>query len=573
MSERSERTTEPLLEITDLHVAFRSGKRDIPAVRGANLTVYPGQTVAIVGESGSGKSTTAHAIIDLLPGTGHVTGGTIRFDGRDITHLKRRQREAIRGSQIGLVPQDPMSNLNPLVRVGTQIKEALEANDIAKGKAADKRVVELLEEAGLPDAQARARQFPHEYSGGMRQRALIAMGLAARPKLLIADEPTSALDVTVQQQILDHLDSLTDDLGVAVLLITHDLRLAAERADHLVVMYKGQVVESGPALEILQHPQHPYSQRLIASAPSLASQRLTAQTRAEVRESAVKTAGEIVAEHEGDEFGGEATRIAVEAKELTKVFKLPAGGLGRTVDFTAVDEVSFSLRRGTTTAIVGESGSGKSTVARMVLDLLEPTSGTVQFDGVDISTLRGKSEQLAFRRRVQPVFQNPYASLDPMYSIYRSIEEPLRTHEIGSGKEREATIRDLLDKVSLPSAVMRRFPNELSGGQRQRVAIARALALQPEVIILDEAVSALDVLVQAQILNLLNDLQAELGLSYLFITHDLAVVRQIADEVVVMQKGKAVEQASVIQVFDHPREEYTRKLLDAIPGGSIDLAS
>ncbi|OUZ11295.1 ABC transporter ATP-binding protein [Aeromicrobium sp. PE09-221] len=573
MSERIEAATEPLLEITDLQVAFRAGKRDIPAVRGANLTVYPGQTVAIVGESGSGKSTTAHAIIDLLPGTGHVTGGTIRFDGRDITHLKRRQREAIRGSQIGLVPQDPMSNLNPLVRVGSQIKEALEANDIAKGNAADKRVVELLEEAGLPDAQARARQFPHEYSGGMRQRALIAMGLAARPKLLIADEPTSALDVTVQQQILDHLDSLTDDLGVAVLLITHDLGLAAERADHLVVMYKGQVVESGPALEILQHPQHPYSQRLIASAPSLASQRLTAQTRAEVRESAVKTAGEIVAEHEGDEFGGEATRIAVEAKELTKVFKLPAGGLGRTIDFTAVDEVSFSLRRGTTTAIVGESGSGKSTVARMVLDLLEPTSGAVEFDGVDISTLRNKKEQLAFRRRVQPVFQNPYASLDPMYSIYRSIEEPLRTHDIGSSKEREATIRDLLDKVSLPSAVMRRFPNELSGGQRQRVAIARALALQPEVIILDEAVSALDVLVQAQILNLLNDLQAELGLSYLFITHDLAVVRQIADEVVVMQKGRAVEQASVVQVFDHPREEYTRKLLDAIPGGSIDLAS
>ncbi len=573
MSERIDPATEPLLEITDLQVAFRSGKRDVPAVRGADLTVYPGQTVAIVGESGSGKSTTAHAIIDLLPGTGHVTGGTIRFDGRDITHLKRRQREAIRGSQIGLVPQDPMSNLNPLVRVGSQIKEALEANDIAKGKAADKRVVELLEEAGLPDAEARARQFPHEYSGGMRQRALIAMGLAARPKLLIADEPTSALDVTVQQQILDHLDSLTDDLGVAVLLITHDLGLAAERADHLVVMYKGQVVESGPALEILQHPQHPYSQRLIASAPSLASQRLTAQTRAEVRESAVKTAGEIVAEHEGDEFGGEATRIAVQAKELTKIFKLPAGGLGRTIDFTAVDQVSFSLRRGTTTAIVGESGSGKSTVARMVLDLLDPTSGTVEFDGVDISTLRDKKEQLAFRRRVQPVFQNPYASLDPMYSIYRSIEEPLRTHEIGNSKQREATIRDLLDKVSLPSAVMRRFPNELSGGQRQRVAIARALALQPEVIILDEAVSALDVLVQAQILNLLNELQAELGLSYLFITHDLAVVRQIADEVVVMQKGKAVEQASVLQVFDHPREDYTRKLLDAIPGGSIDLAS
>ncbi|RLV56856.1 ABC transporter ATP-binding protein [Aeromicrobium phragmitis] len=566
--------TQPLLQITDLQVAFRAGKQDIPAVRGAGLTVYPGQTVAIVGESGSGKSTTAHAIIDLLPGTGHVTGGSIVFDGRDITHLKRREREAIRGSQIGLVPQDPMSNLNPLVRVGKQIKESLEANGVARGKAADKRVVELLEEAGLPDAASRARQFPHEYSGGMRQRALIAMGLAARPKLLIADEPTSALDVTVQKQILDHLETLTTDLGVAVLLITHDLGLAAERADHLVVMYKGQVVESGPALQILKNPQHPYSQRLISSAPSLASQRLTSQLRAEVRESSVKTAGEIAAEIVAEgELGGEVTDAVVEAKNLTKVFKLPGGAPGRSIDFTAVDDVSFRLRRGTTTAIVGESGSGKSTVARMVLDLLEPTSGSVEFDGIDITTLRDKKQQLAFRRRVQPVFQNPYASLDPMYSIYRSIEEPLRTHKIGSDKEREAKIRDLLDKVSLPSAVMRRFPSELSGGQRQRVAIARALALDPEVVILDEAVSALDVLVQAQILTLLNDLQAELGLSYLFITHDLAVVRQIADDVLVMQNGKVVEQATVTEVFDRPREEYTRKLLDAIPGGSIELAS
>ncbi|MCL8252408.1 ABC transporter ATP-binding protein [Aeromicrobium fastidiosum] len=567
--------TTPVLQIKDLQVAFRAGKKLIPAVRGASLVVYPGQTVAIVGESGSGKSTTAHAIIDLLPGTGVVTGGEILFEGKNVVGAKKGEILALRGSSIGLVPQDPMTNLNPLWRVGAQIKEALVANGVAKGKDADRRVVELLEEAGLPDAERRARQFPHEYSGGMRQRALIAMGLAARPKLLIADEPTSALDVTVQKQILDHLDSLTDELGVAVLLITHDLGLAAERADHLVVMYKGQVVESGPARQILQDPRHPYTQRLVSSAPSLASQRLSSErARVEVREQAVQTAAEIaeeVATH-ADEFGvGQAT--VVEAKNLTKDFTLPGGRPGSSSAFRAVDDVSFTLARGTTTAIVGESGSGKSTVARMVLGLLDATSGTVEFDGVDIMTLSGKKQQLALRRQMQPVFQNPYASLDPLYSIYRSIEEPLRTHGIGNDKEREARIRDLLDKVSLPAAVMRRYPNELSGGQRQRVAIARALALEPEVVVLDEAVSALDVLVQAQILKLLNDLQGELGLSYLFITHDLAVVRQIADNVLVMQNGGIVESASVSTVFDSPREEYTRRLLDAIPGGSIPLGA
>ena len=562
----------PLLEIKDLEVCFTSDKRLIPAVRGASLTVYPGQTVAIVGESGSGKSTTAHAIIDLLPGTGKVTGGQILFEGKDIVHARKSEIVALRGSSIGLVPQDPMSNLNPLWKIGFQVKEALVANNVAKGKAAKTRVVELLEEAGLPDAKRRARQFPHEFSGGMRQRALIAIGLAARPKLLIADEPTSALDVTVQKQILDHLDKLTAELGVAVLLITHDLGLAAERADHLVVMYKGQIVESGPAMEILQDPQHPYTKRLVASAPSLASRRLSSQkARAEVREKAVRTASEIAAEvAAGSEFGKGEDNIIV-AKNLTQVFKLRGARPGSSTDLTAVDDVSFELARGTTTAIVGESGSGKSTVARMVLGLLKPTGGIVEFDGVDVSTLKGK-KLLALRRQMQPIFQNPYGSLDPMYSIYRTIEEPLRTHDIGSKKVREATVRELLEKVSLPASVMRRFPNELSGGQRQRVAIARALALNPEVVICDEAVSALDVLVQAQILNLLNDLQAELGLSYLFISHDLAVVRQIADNVLVMQDGKVVEASTVDQVFDSPREEYTRKLLDAIPGGTIDLA-
>lgn len=555
--------SQPLLEVTDLHIDFSVDKRSVHAVRGLNMTIYPGQTVAIVGESGSGKSTTAHAIIDLLPGTGKVTKGSIKYDGTDLVKLPARKRRSYRGSHIGLVPQDPLSNLNPLYKVGAQIREVLEVNNVAKGKAADARVVELLEEAGLPDAKRRAQQFPHEFSGGMRQRALIAAGLAARPRLLIADEPTSALDVTVQKQILDHLDELTSELGVAVLLITHDLGLAAERADHLLVMYKGEVVESGPALEILQDPQHPYSQRLINAAPSLQSERVSAHERKAIRKSAQ--------EYIEEEPEVDLETPAMQIQNLTKVFKLPGKGFSKT-ELIAAQHVNFDLDRGTTTALVGESGSGKSTVARMVLGLETPTEGHVYFDGVDISTITSRDQQLKFRRRIQPVFQNPYASLDPMFSIYDAIEEPLVVHKVGSKSEREARVRTLLDQVSLPDTVMNRFPNELSGGQRQRVAIARALALKPEVLVLDEAVSALDVLVQDQILQLLNDLQVELGLSYLFITHDLAVVRQIADDVLVMQGGRVVEQADADSIFNNPQVSYTQQLLAAIPGRDIPLA-
>jgi peptide/nickel transport system ATP-binding protein len=555
---------EPLLAIRDLEVSFTTTAGEVKAVRGADITVYPGQAVAIVGESGSGKSTTAHAIIDLLPGTGKVTGGSIVFDGRELVGIDRAEMEHLRGREIGLVPQDPMSNLNPVWRIGTQVEEALKANGFQGGKAERKeRVAGLLAEAGLPDAGRRARQFPHEFSGGMRQRALIAVGLAARPKLLIADEPTSALDVTVQRQILDHLEVLTRELGTAVLFITHDLGLAAERAEHLVVMFKGRVVESGPARQILADPQHPYTKRLVSSAPSLASRRI------QVAHEQGEASDELLAHH----ADAEPVRApdAVVARNLTKVFQIRGARPGASTDFTAVDDVSFTLKRGSTLALVGESGSGKSTAANMVLGLLEPTSGTVEFDGVDVASL-GTKQLFRFRRRIQPVFQNPYGSLDPMFSVYRSIEEPLRLHRVGNAKAREARVRELLDMVALPQSTMRRFPNELSGGQRQRIAIARALALKPEVIVLDEAVSALDVLVQAQILELLGDLQDELGLSYLFITHDLAVVRQIADSVVVMQNGRVVEQASTDEVFDNPREQYTRDLLAAIPGARLEGA-
>ena len=591
--------SDPLLEISDLEVAFRSSTGLVPAVRKANLTLYPGQSVAIVGESGSGKSTLAHAVIGLLPGTGRVTGGTIRFQGRDITHLGTQELTALRGSSIGLVPQDPMSNLNPVWSIGFQVKEALRANGLAgvaddrlahlmaehaehtghtgrTGHAdraqkpapsaggridVDEQVALLLEQAGLPEASRRAKQYPHEFSGGMRQRAIIAIGLAARPDLLIADEPTSALDVTVQRRILDHLQTLVRELGTAMLFITHDLGLAAERAEHIVVMHRGRVVESGPSLEVLQDPRHPYTQRLVKAAPSLASRRIESAHARGIQ----VTDDELL----GASLGSSATEEILRVEHLTKVFEV-RGAKGKDKTLTAVDDVSFGIRKGTTTALVGESGSGKSTVANIILNLIDPTSGKVFHDGVDLSTL-GPKELFALRRIMQPVFQNPYGSLDPMYSIFRVVEEPLRVHGIGTAKEREARVAELLDMVSLPRSVMRRYPHELSGGQRQRVAIARALALKPQIVVLDEAVSALDVLVQAQILRLLSDLQSELELTYLFITHDLAVVRQIADDVVVMEHGRIVESGAADELFANPRQDYTRELIRAVPGAGIDL--
>ena len=560
MSEKAmtDNNDQPLLELKDLKISFTSSTGVVDAVRGVNLTIYPGQSVAIVGESGSGKSTTAMAVIGLLPGTGKVTGGTILFNGEDITGLSDKEMQHYRGSDIGLVPQDPMSNLNPVWSIGTQVKESLRANNVVEGSEANKRVVELLQEAGLDDAERRAKQYPHEFSGGMRQRALIGIGLAARPKLLIADEPTSALDVTVQRRILDHLEGLTHELGTAVLFITHDLGLAAERASHLVVMHRGRVVESGPSLDILRDPQHPYTQRLVKAAPSLASARIQSAQEQGI-ESSELLAGKAEASDE------EVIRV----ENLTKEFDI-RGEKGAKKKLLAVDDVSFSLRKGSTLALVGESGSGKSTVANMVLNLLDPTSGKVFYKGTDLSTL-GSHELFEMRGKLQVVFQNPYGSLDPMYSIYRCIEEPLVVHKTGNRKEREARVAELLDMVAMPRSTMRRYPNELSGGQRQRIAVARALALNPEVIVLDEAVSALDVLVQNQILQLLAGLQEELDLSYLFITHDLAVVRQTADDVAVMRQGKLVESGTVDEIFANPTESYTRDLIDSVPGLGIEL--
>ncbi len=564
--------TAPLLQIRDLEVGFQTQRGVVPAVRGVSLTLYAGQTLAIVGESGSGKTTTAQAIINLLPGNGKVTAGEILFEGRDLTTLSAKAIQDVRGRLIGYVPQDPMSNLNPVWNIGYQVEEAIKANGVAQGKGARARTIQVLEEAGLSDAKDRLKQYPHQFSGGMRQRVLIGIGLSARPKLLIADEPTSALDVTVQRQILDHLGTLTRDYGTSVLFITHDLGLAAERAEQLVVMYKGKVVESGPSQEILANPQHPYTQRLVAAAPSLASRRIQSKKSIEIDSPQIFSQGgtdtALIDRAALREKSAPATDL-ISVKNISKMYRIRTSGLKYT-ELLAVKDVSFGIKKGTTSAIVGESGSGKSTVAKLILQLETLTAGTIEFDGKDVAGLKGK-ELLNFRRRVQPVFQDPYGSLDPQYNVGNTISEPLLAHGIGSKKERQARVLELLDQVSLPATTQFRYPSELSGGQRQRIAIARALALKPDVLVLDEAVSALDVLVQGQVLNLLTELQTELDLTYLFITHDLAVVRLVADNVCVMRKGEIVEAASTDDVFDNPQQTYTQELLSAIPGADFEF--
>jgi peptide/nickel transport system ATP-binding protein len=545
---RSEEPAAPddILRVEDLRIAYRIGDREVDAVRGVSLTVKRGEVVAIVGESGSGKSTVAQAIMNLLAPNAEVTGGRVVFEDEDLLPLSERRWRGIRGRLMGLVPQDPALSLNPVRRVGVQVAEPLLVHGLASKHDAETRAVELLEMAGLTYPAERAKQYPHQFSGGMKQRALIAGALAARPSLIIADEPTSALDVTVQKQILDHLAHLTRELGTSILLITHDLGMAAERADRVIVMRQGEIVDAGPAAQVMTAPTHEYTRKLIDAAPRLsAHERRTASTRARI------------------EFGAEPI---VRVTELTKVFPLPKGeGDRRTL--TALDAVSLEVRRGETLAVVGESGSGKSTLGRLVLRLDEPTSGAITFAGEDITHVKGeKLRQL--RRRFQMVYQSPFDSLNPRMTIEQLITEPLLSFGEGDRSSRSERAVELSEQVALPDGMLDRFPDELSGGQRQRVAIARALALDPEFLVLDEAVSALDVSVQAQILKLLDDLQRERELSYLFITHDLGVVAETADRIAVLKNGRLVECGDAGRIFQNPQEEYTRMLIEAVPAFS-----
>jgi len=553
-----------LLSLQDLRVAFRMGKvggvvQRAEAVQGVSFDIAENRTVALVGESGSGKSVTAMSILNLLPDNAERSG-RILWQGRDLLHTPMAELQKLRGREIACVFQDPMTSLNPVFTVGDQLIEPLVKHLRLAGRVALERAEQLLVEVGMPEPRRRLAAYPHELSGGQQQRVMIAMALACEPKLLIADEPTTALDVTIQRQILELIAGLQRKHRMSVLFISHDLGVVGEIADEVLVMRNGVIREQGPVATIFAAPQDAYTRALLACRPSL--------TRNPARLMVID-----------DHIAGQAARapaaakdpdapVVLEVRALAKSFWLKQGLFGRR-EFKAVQGVNFKLKRGHTLGVVGESGSGKTTMGLTLLRLHEPTGGEVIFDGRNLLTLSDRERQL-MRRRMQIVFQNPYASLNPRFTIGQTLVEPMAIHQIGaSTAEREQRARSLLEKVGLDGGAFGKYPHEFSGGQRQRIAIARALTLSPEVLVLDEAVSALDVSVQAQVLNLLKDLQDELGLAYVFISHDLAVVRFISDEVLVMKDGVVVEQAGTEQILAAPSEDYTRRLLAAIPRGYV----
>jgi peptide/nickel transport system ATP-binding protein len=569
-----------LLSIQDLRVAFRMGKGvRAEAVKGVSFDVPANTTVALVGESGSGKSVTAMSVLNLLPDNAERSGRIewTRADGSksNLLELSLPQLQSLRGKEIACVFQDPMSSLNPVFSVGQQLCEPLMRHMGLSRSAAMARAEALLGEVGIPEPKRRLKTYPHELSGGQQQRVMIAMALACEPRLLIADEPTTALDVTIQRQIIELLAKLKTSHRMSVLFISHDLGLVGEIADSVVVMRHGQIRETGPVARIFEQPHDDYTRALLACRPSLEGNpaRLMViddHMAASVRSAAgAAAAGSAAAAHPSQQAPKPKdpnAPVVLEVQSLAKSFWLRQGVFGKR-EFKAVQNVNFKLRKGHTLGVVGESGSGKTTMGLTLLRLHEPTGGKVIFDGRNLLELSA-AERQTMRRRIQIVFQNPYASLNPRFTIGQTLVEPMDIHGIGSGlAEREQRARALLEKVGLDGRAFGKYPHEFSGGQRQRVAIARCLTLNPEVLVLDESVSALDVSVQAQVLNLLRDLQDEFGLSYVFISHDLAVVRFISDEVLVMKDGVVVEQASSQQILAAPKEEYTKRLMAAVPRG------
>jgi len=546
----------PLLRTAGLRVAYRTPHGEHLAVDGVDVHVAAGELVSVVGESGSGKTTLVQGALGLLPRTARVEG-SIALSGVDVTRWSERRLARVRGSYVGYIPQDPGTSLNPVKRIGTQVLEAVVLNQRPDpgSSRAERRdaAVEALRVAGLRDPERVSEQYPHELSGGMKQRCLIAIALAGRPRVIVADEPTSALDVTVQRVILDHLERLRTDLGLGVLLVTHDLGVALDRSDRVVVMQHGRVVEHGGVGDVLSRPRDAYTRRLLAAAPTRHSPRLRATVVGPVTAPAPAPPPD------------PGVPPLLEAVDVTKTFQVGHGRARR--EIRALDGVSLAVVPGRTHAIVGESGAGKSTLARLLSGVGAPDRGHVRVGGVDLADLDARARR-DVRRDLQFVYQNPYTSLDPRFTVERIVAEPLRAFRVGTRAQQRDRVVDLLEQVALDPAHLARRPGQLSGGQRQRVAIARALALEPRTIVLDEAVSALDVSVQAQILQVLVDLQERLGLGYVFITHDLGVVRQVADDVTVMKDGRVVEAATVDALFDDPREVYTRLLLDAIPGGA-----
>ncbi|MFF7009659.1 ABC transporter ATP-binding protein [Streptomyces fimicarius] len=531
---------EPLVEVTGLTVDFGS----VRAVDGLSFTLEAGGALGVVGESGSGKSASAYALLGLHRGTGARVGGLVRVAGTDVNAADDRALRALRGAKAAMVFQDPLSSLDPYYPVGDQIAEVYRVHRPVSRKAARARAVEVLDRVGIPDAARRSRLRPHEFSGGMRQRALIAMALACEPLLLIADEPTTALDVTVQAQILDLLHDLRHETGMGLLLVTHDVGVAAESVDEVLVMRHGKEVERGPVARVLGAPREPYTKELLAAVPRVETRRVVPVPAPRAEETSVPL---------------------LEAVGLRREF---GRGSGRVA---AVDGVSLAVHAGRTLGIVGESGSGKTTLGRMLVRLLDPTAGRLRYGGTEIGSLPEK-ELRSFRRDLQMVFQDPVASLNPRRSVGESVADPLRA----AGESDEGRIRDrvgaLLERVGLDPAHFERYPHEFSGGQRQRIGIARALAAEPKLIVCDEPVSALDVTTQAQVIELLSELQRELGIGLVFIAHDLAVVRQVSDEVAVMRRGVIVEQGGADEVYGQPRDPYTRQLLAAVPALDPGLA-
>lgn len=528
----------PVLELEDVCIAYDDAGQQRRVVHNVSFRIRPGEVVALVGESGSGKTTTAQAIIGLLAENGRLEQGGIRLNGVDIARWPQRRLDALRGARISLIPQDPTSSLDPVKTIGSQVAEILAIHGRMPRRERDARVIALLTRVGLSHPELRVNQYPHQLSGGMKQRVLIAIAVALRPALIIADEPTSALDVTVQKRILDLIDELRGEFGTAVLLVTHDLAVAAERADRLLVFRHGRIQEQGPTADVLRAPKNDYTRQLFNDAPALSARHRTPLSRQ-----------------------GPAV-LAIVVDNISKTFKL---GGKNAAPFRAVDQISFTVEQGTTHSLVGESGSGKTTLARILLGLHRPGAGRAVIDGTDITGLRGEALR-RFRQKIQLVYQNPFGSLDPSQRLFSVIEEPLLNFAPLGKAERRRRVEEIAERVALPLSLLDRKPRELSGGQRQRVAIARALVLHPRILILDEATSALDVTVQAQILALLQELQQQMGLTYLFISHDLATVRQISHSVSVLFRGRQVDVGAVERIFSQPGDEYTRELINAIPG-------
>ena len=537
--------TEPIISVRNLVVEFPLRRGLFTAVDDVSFDIMPGEILGVVGESGAGKSMTGAAIIGLVEPPGHIAGGQIFLKGKRIDNLPPEEMMKIRGRRIGMVFQDPLTSLNPLYTIGHQLVETIRRHLPLSPAQARKRAIDLLGEAGIPAPADRMDSYPHQFSGGMRQRVVIALALAAEPELIIADEPTSALDVSVQAQIIKVLKELCESRGAAVMLVTHDMGVIAETADRMIVMNKGKIVETGSVADIIKRPKEDYTIRLIDAIPSI---------RDETRRHVVPPA---------------ATPI-MKVEKLTREFDLSRSFLDRVLRRSgrkvvkAVQDVSFEIRKGSTYGLVGESGSGKSTCARMLVGLIPPTSGRVLLEDEDIWESGSGTQKR--RQRVQMIFQDPYASLNPRWRVGDIIAEPMRALKLAESKgEIRDRVADLLEKVRLDPISMRKFPHEFSGGQRQRIAIARALSSQPEFIVCDEPTSALDVSVQAQVLDLMRALQDEYNLTYLLISHNLAVVRQMADDVGVMHNGVLVEQGPVDEIFDHPKADYTRMLLDSVP--------